>query len=445
MKRLLTIPGSTDAKISYSHMGAFLITLPFDRFYSELVLISFLLHTIIHINRERWKNVFSLPVLIVSSMFFVTIIGMIYSADRAQAMKDLQRQAAILLFPVLLLASSVNWRRYKKTLLFVFSVTCLVTIVYLYFDAFQTIRHNGLPLSRVFSGDFINHSFSRPIALHATYLSMYVLLSACIFLYLLLGEINKVRRVLYLISIGILLCGLVQLASRSVLISAIIIAPCFPFVMLRGKKRLVLLATIAAASVVTAIFIWNNDSFKTRYVTLLRDDLVEVTGTSALPEPRAVRWRYAMELVESSPLFGYGSGSEKRLLQDAYFRNKLYNSFLAELNAHNQYLSVLLKTGAWGLFIFLATLSMGFRVAWRERDILFLSFMIIISIVGFSENILDVNKGIFFYACFFSLFMLSGKPFEGFRRLKRRQERQTYSKPVNTPVHAAVVRSHNHL
>jgi O-antigen ligase len=444
MKRFLTIPGGTDAKISYCHMAAFLVALPFDRFYSELVLISFLLHTLIHINRERAKGIFNMPVLIVSSMLFVTILGMIYSADRAQAMKDLQRQAAILLFPVILMASGVNWRRYKQRLLLVFSAICLVTIIYLYFDAFRTIRYNGLPLSRIFSADFINHSFSRPIALHATYLSMYVLLSACVFLYSLLGETNRLRRIIYLFSIVILLCGLVQLASRSVLISAIIIAPCFPFVMLSGRKRLTLLATIAAASIVTAIFIWNNDSFKTRYVTLLKDDLVEAT-TSALPEPRAVRWQYALELVEKSPFIGYGSGSEKRLLQDAYFRNKLYNSFLAELNAHNQYLSVLLKTGVWGLFLFLATLTMGFRLAWRERDIIFLSFMILISIVAFSENILDVNKGIFFYACFFSLFMLSGKPFEGFKRLKRRQERHIHSKLVNTPVHAAVVRSNNHL
>jgi hypothetical protein len=33
--------------------------------------------------------------------------------------------------------------------------------------------------------------------------------------------------------------------------------------------------------------------------------------------------------------------------------------------------------------------------------------MVIISMVSFSENYLDVNKGIFFYAFFFSYFLMS--------------------------------------
>ncbi|HKO80644.1 MAG TPA: hypothetical protein VJU78_09620, partial [Chitinophagaceae bacterium] len=70
----------------------------------------------------------------------------------------------------------------------------------------------------------------------------------------------------------------------------------------------------------------------------------------------------------------------------------------------------LLKTGIFGLIIFLVTLYAGFTSAWLNKDFVGASFMIIISVVSFSENILDVNKGIFFYAFFFSFFVLSGKP-----------------------------------
>jgi hypothetical protein len=35
--------------------------------------------------------------------------------------------------------------------------------------------------------------------------------------------------------------------------------------------------------------------------------------------------------------------------------------------------------------------------------------MIIIAVVSFSENILDANKGIFFFAFFYALFFLGGK------------------------------------
>jgi len=111
-----------------------------------------------------------------------------------------------------------------------------------------------------------------------------------------------------------------------------------------------------------------------------------------------------------SPVIGHGSGSEKRLLKDMYFKKRLYNSYLLELNAHNQYLSFLLKSGVLGLLIFFFTLGYGFWTAWNNRDIVFTAFMLLISVVSFSENMLDVNKGIFFYAFFFSVFLFTGKP-----------------------------------
>jgi hypothetical protein len=94
---------------------------------------------------------------------------------------------------------------------------------------------------------------------------------------------------------------------------------------------------------------------------------------------------------------------------------------LNELNAHKQYQSITLKTGVIGLFAFLLTLFYGFTIAWRHKDIFLAAFMIIIGIVSFSENILDVNKGIFFYAFFFSFFVMCSKPFDGFKRLVKKR------------------------
>ncbi|HSZ85613.1 MAG TPA: hypothetical protein VK787_06260, partial [Puia sp.] len=49
----------------------------------------------------------------------------------------------------------------------------------------------------------------------------------------------------------------------------------------------------------------------------------------------------------------------------------------------------------------------GFYTAIKYRDILFLGFMIIIGITSISENILETNKGIFFYSFFFSFFVFA--------------------------------------
>ena len=55
-----------------------------------------------------------------------------------------------------------------------------------------------------------------------------------------------------------------------------------------------------------------------------------------------------------------------------------------------------------GLLIYLATLIAGFRMALKRKDLLFFTFMLLITIVSASENVLDVDKGIIFYAFFFS-------------------------------------------
>jgi len=249
---------------------------------------------------------------------------------------------------------------------------------------------------------------------------MYCLLSAAVLLFSFLRERGVQKRIIYLLCIFILLAGLVQLASKSVLISAIFIAIAFPFLLLKGIRRVNLISGLAVMAIFITFLIININSFRDRYVAQFKEDLVQTAINNEIIEPRIVRWRLALQLIEQSPLYGHGSGSEKRLLNDAYFKHKLYISYLHELNAHNQYLSIALKTGAWGLFIFLITLFITFLAAFYNRDILFASFWAIICIVSFSENILDVNKGIFFYAFFLTLFMYSGKPFERLPRFNSR-------------------------
>jgi O-antigen ligase len=445
MRRLLVIEDSTENKISYYHIAAFLITLPFDRLYSELVLISFLLHTLIHLNKQKLQNAFTRQNLLVSSVFFIAAIGVLYSHDKSTGVRDLQRQLAIVLFPLLLSISGIDLHKYRIRLLRLFAFACVCVILYLYIDAIRVIHHNHLPLSYLFKQSFLNHNFSNPIGIHATYLSMFCLLSATVFLYLYLKVSNRSRRIVYFFSMTILLTGLLQLASRSVLISSIIIAPCFPFLMLKGTKRLDFIASLAVIFAFLLLTIFSITSLKTRYVALFKDDLAQASINNEILEPRITRWGHIIELIKAKPLTGYGSGSEKRVVKEAYFKNRLYNSYLHELNAHNQYMSIALKTGVWGLGIFFVTLVAGFIMAFRKKDILFLSFMTIISIVSFSENILDVNKGIFFYACFFSLFIHSGKPFERLLRFKKRQDFNNYSRPANRKENAAIISSDNYV
>ncbi|HEY9362983.1 MAG TPA: O-antigen ligase family protein [Chitinophagaceae bacterium] len=410
MKNLFIIKDTLANKISYLHLMAFLVALPFDMFYSELVLISFSFHTLIHLKKSRLKYLYNKKLLIACSIFFINLFAILYSNNKEAALNDWGKQLALILFPILFIINPLNLHTYKLPLLKAFGLTCTITIIYLFVNAARIILYNHLPYRLLFSEFFMNQNFSASIGMHATYLSMYAAFSVIIFLYLFFKTDVRKSRIFYAALILILLAGLLQLSSRAVFIAfAIIINVAFPVVIFRGMQRVKFMLASGFICACILLTIVSIDAYKKRYVAELENDLQQPLVITTITEPRMARWISAMELVAKSPLYGYGSGTEKKLLQQQFFEHKLYYSYLNELNAHNQYLSLLLKFGIIGLLIYLYTLYFGFKLAIKKEDPLFLGFMIIIAIVSVSENILDVNKCIFFFGFFYSMFLFTGK------------------------------------
>jgi len=412
MKKVFYIRDSIENKISYYHLLLFMLLLPFDRVYSTLVLISFLLHSLIFLRRKQLKQI-DKGVLILQSVFWVTLISLLYAAYPARGMDVAGKQLAIFLFPLLLGTSSLNLRKYSNNLLLGFSLGCSLTVLYLYFDAFYVILYNHLPVKSLFSLAFVNHNFALSIEMHATYLSMLLVVALTWLLQQLFTRPGQKINALYIVCSSILMAGLVQLGSKSALFSFIIIIVAgFPWLLLTGKKRTWFLCASIAALTLLAVVIVSVDVFRNRYVTLLKNDLHENTG---LPDKsgRLDRWDAAIDLIKKNPVLGTGSGSEIPLLKDLYFQRKMYAAWLHSLNVHNQYLGLLINTGAIGLLVYLYTLYWGFRRAIKKRDILLFAFIVLAAVVSFAEDILDVNKGIFFYAFFFSMLVLSKKNITG--------------------------------
>jgi len=410
MNKLILIKDSLENKISYYLLAALLITLPFDRFYSQLFLAAFIVHSLIFINGQKIRQAFRLPVLMAGAVWIITLVGLIYSPDKKEGTADLFRQCPLLLFPFFLLISRFPVYQYRKNLLTLFGLGCVAVIIYLFIDALLTIISFHLPFSALFSIAFINHNFSRPIGLHATYLSMFLSLSFVFFMQCFLEERRFKKRALFVFGMLVLLAGLLQLASRSVLIATIFIfIVAFPLFLPKGTIRFRFITSALVISLLALAGILTISSFKKRYVTELRNDLTTTALNNEDLEPRVKRWEFTMELIAHKPLTGYGSGTEKRILKDIYFENKYYNSFLNGLNAHNEYLSIWLKTGALALGVFLASLLYALILAWKRKDVMFAAFMLCCCIVSFSENIFDVSKGIFFYAIFYSVFIFSLK------------------------------------
>ena len=406
MKKVFYIRDSTENKISYYHLLLFMLLLPFDRVYSTLVLISFLLHSLVFVRRQQWKQI-DRTVFILQSVFLVTLFSLLYAGYPTRGLEVAGKQLAIFLFPLLLGTTSLNLRKYSNNLLLGFSLGCSLTVLYLYYDALHIILYNHLPVKSLFSPAFVNHNFSLTIEMHATYLSMLLVVALTWLLQQLFTRPRQKINTLYITCSLILMAGLLQLGSKSALLSFIIIITAgFPWLLLTGRKRRWFLCASIGLLAILAVVIVSVDVFRNRYITMLKNDLHENVG---VPDKsgRLDRWNAAIDLIKKNPVWGTGSGSEIPLLKDLYFQRKMYGAWLHSLNVHNQYLGLLINTGAIGLLVYLYTLYWGFRRAIKRKDIQLFAFIVIIAVVSFAEDILDVNKGIFFYAFFFSLLVLS--------------------------------------
>lgn len=407
MKKLFILQDSLANKISYYHLLLLLVSLPFDMVYSHIILISFALHTLIQLDIKRVKAVFTSRILALQSVFWVTAFSTIYTLNKPEAFNEWGRQITILLLPVLLCLTNLDLKKYRPALLSIFSIVCTITIVYLYFDAIHTIRHYGLPLTDLFTDTFTNHNFSEPVAMHATFLSMQLVVALVWLIINLPAEKQAGLRTLYMACMLILIAGLLQLCSKSVLFCVFVAANfVIPFFVFDKKRRRRFVLTIAGISAVCMLAIVSSKTYRDKLITSLTLDMAR-PKPGTLTDERMARWQTGAELIARAPIIGHGAGSELDLLHEAFFTKKYYNSFLKHLNVHNQYLSFLIKSGLIGLLAYLATLALGFKWAIKQKDPLFFTFMLLIGIVSLSENLLDVDKGIIFYALFFSLFVFS--------------------------------------
>jgi len=426
MKEFFLIRDNLANKISFYHLAVFLVSLSFYRFYSHLVLISFAIHTLIHFNKLALKPLFTKRTLILQSVFFVTVISSIYATNKTLAFNEWGLDVTILLVPVLFCINPLDLKKYYPQLLTIFSLGCAATVVYLYVNAIITIRFYGMPFSMLFSPAFTNHNFAQPIDMHATFFSLQIALALVFTIAALIKERKLINRISYSAVGLILLAGIIQLSSKSVFAALFLtINIALPLFLLQGVRRIRFIAIAVSSTILIAGLLFSSRTFRDRYLTQLNEDF-STLKTNQRVEPRILRWGLAVELIEKSPVIGYGAGSEIPLLQDKYFAKKYYTSYLHRLNAHNEYMSFLIKSGIWGLAVYIITLVYGFRIAIRKKDIVFFGFMMLLAVVSLSENILDVDKGVMFYSFFFPFFVFISEqkeklavPFERHKNLRK--------------------------
>ena len=120
---------------------------------------------------------------------------------------------------------------------------------------------------------------------------------------------------------------------------------------------------------------------------------------------RYAYWQAALDIVSENKLIGVGTGDVQKAFDAEY--EKTNSNLLKELRcrSHNQYLTIGVAFGILGMIWFLFTLIYPMVSLNKTRDLLYVSFIIIAMISFLTEDTLESQAGVTFYA-FLNAFFL---------------------------------------
>lgn len=349
--------------------------------------------------------------LLFVALYFCYVFAILHSENINLGLKILEIKLSLLVFPLILSSYSINDKLLNKCLL-----TFLITTFFAVSISLISILYNFFIFNsgKDFSIDiFYREGFTLFLKIHPTYLSIYIFFSILIILFYAYRYWERtsfylkalaVALVVYFIIVGLLL------SARMPLLSFFTIILSFLFYYLIHKKRFIETVAVIIAVLIFSIALLNIPTINKRFVEISETPLKPPVGM----DHNSTNIRIAIllctkEIISSNWLWGVGTGDMQKSLNDCYkaseFSSELYEGG-GGYDPHNQYFEVWIRAGIIGLIILLACLIFPLMQAYKTRDILYISFLLLIFLCCITESLLNAQKGVVFYSLFNTIFVL---------------------------------------
>lgn len=118
-------------------------------------------------------------------------------------------------------------------------------------------------------------------------------------------------------------------------------------------------------------------------------------------------WKTAIYIFKKYPIVGVGTGDVQDAFNKAYIETTSKLDLNWRLRSHNQYLAITVAFGIIGFIVFLVFLFYPLILLRKHFHYLFWIFYMIALISFFTEDTLETQAGVTFFAFYFSLFLRS--------------------------------------
>jgi O-antigen ligase len=420
-------------KIHLASLAMLILLLPFSIPLSNACLL------VLFINAFAYKAFFAtrvnrFPVLwALAGLFIWLAIGMIYSADQPAGWLILEKKMSFLILPVVLMVMPTLTQTELKRLFQLFIVACITgTLICVFIAGYKWFMSAGegvinfnrptlefyRSLNPLASDDWMYFSYielASGIGAHPTYFGMY--LAFClVLLYFFYApgftRSSPAKKFLLTVLIVYLLVFILFLSSRIVTWVILILGLLAVIDVLKKRGGITYQHMAACLSLPVLLFgiVYINPVSRYRH---LQEFTINIrTDKMYSLSHRLAQWQLGWEsIATSSGWIGTGTGDADYVLQAGATKLKMPVTY--GYDPHNQFMIEILRSGWIGALLLVICLVWPACRFIRSKNYIGISFIALVGFTSFTESILEQQKGIVFFALFFSLLVSqSYKPTE---------------------------------
>ena len=399
---------------------------PFSIHFANIIIVIWLFSWLLQVNIKKIKDIPNkIFLILILSFFFLHIVGYFYSENQANALKIINRNLYILLFPLVIISARDLYKENFKNILSFFvvgnilaAIICLLnaTISSFYIENGHLIFDAGVQKGLSFFesiGWEGNNFFYGQLSMfqHPSYFAMFIILALVFIIYLKNNysknspNKNKIIKILtndyIFIIILIFLSGIVFLLSSKINLLIIFLLLIFYIFSSKIKYKYFIFLFII---ILSTLFIISNPRFTTFFTNISgKSGNKEIKIQSGVS--RLFIWNSSVEVIKKNIIFGVGTGDVQDEISKK-FEEKNYTKLLSNsYNLHNDFIETFVKFGIFGFLILISFFIFAFYNAIKQKKFLLLFFLIITILNFFVESMLNRIAGIYYFA-FFGSFLI---------------------------------------
>jgi O-antigen ligase len=385
------------------------IILPVYIHYLPAVMILWVLFWIIE-NRSALKkdiitnNKAAILFFIFIAFFLWQILGLFLAESLSTGFERLFKRLSFLLFPLVLFYPGSRIIKNIDLIIKVFAICTFIYIVYCFGNALHHSliiqNHNWIFNPHPSDYDFENYFYGARLSdpVHPSYLSMYIVISVLIsFESLFDDSITYLKKGLWISMIVVFIVVIYLLSARAGILAAVIVFPVyFLFKFYARYPKWIAFFGLVTLAVILAVVAKKNERISSSIEGVSQQNFNETLKN----DPRLLIWKSALGVIRKNLILGVGTGDATNELKEEFISRGYVNGFYDNLNAHNQFLEILLENGLIGLILFLGILVYMAYIAINQHNLLLGMFLVTTVIFFIFETMLNRLAGVSFFALF---------------------------------------------